>query len=364
MGQQIRKRQTSVRFISPQLLNTVWIVVSTATTELQVEVVSGENSNHVKARSQGWQSIVDYVGCSKTFKNYIQRASRPVLRREVLASGGVGKTVESSRARGGDLIQAYAINLDVARQSRVDGFGQRVATDRVIAIGENDESFLGMGIAVLREEVRREDDGVVEGREALRPSSGEAVGGGVCGTAISGAEQGGPQSLKGEDGDILVRDTTDLGDQLQNAGNFVTEVRRGGCAGVEENGELQLRPVGAAKALKIADDVALVNYCEVAGLQGGHSVVILVERGKAELNLADRRAEADGTLAVGAEEYPAEQQRLQQPEAATGYRYGHINYIGPSCGTLGRAWLRPSSRASPPCGMWPDSCPRYGKEWS
>src|SRR5579864_1021711 len=138
----------------------------------------------------------------------------------------------------------------------------------------------------------------------------------------------------------------------------MAKVRRGGCAGVEENGELQLRPVGAAKALKIADDVALVNYCEVAGLQGGHSVVVLVERGKAELNLADRRAEADGTLAVGAEEYPAEQQRLQQPEAATGYRYGHINYIGPSCGTLGRARLRPSSRASPPCRIWPDSCPR------
>jgi len=74
--------------------------------------------------------------------------------------------------------------------------------------------------------------------------------------------------------------------------------------------QLEFGPVGAGKALKIADDVALVNHCEVAGLQGGHSLVVLVEGGKAELNLFDRRAEADGTLAVGAQEYPAEQQRL------------------------------------------------------
>ena len=60
----------------------------------------------------------------------------------------------------------------------------------------------------------------------------------------------------------------------------------------------------------MADDVALVNHCEVAGLQSGHSVVVLVEGRKAELNLANRRAEADGTFAVGAQEDPAEQQRL------------------------------------------------------
>jgi hypothetical protein len=62
--------------------------------------------------------------------------------------------------------------------------------------------------------------------------------------------------------------------------------------------------------LKIADDVALVNHCEVAGPQGGHSVVVLVKGRKAELNLADRGAEADGTFAIGTQEYPAEQQRL------------------------------------------------------
>ncbi len=83
MGQQIIKMQTSVRFIGPQLLNTVWIVVSTATTELQVEVVSGKNSNDVKAGSECWQSIVDDVCCSKTFKYYIHYASRPALCREV-----------------------------------------------------------------------------------------------------------------------------------------------------------------------------------------------------------------------------------------------------------------------------------------
>src|SRR5271168_2975987 len=99
MGQQIRKMQTSVRFIGPQLANTVWIVISTSAAELQVEVVSGKNSDDMKAGSMSRQFIADLVSCSETFKNHIQGTSRPVLRREVPASSGPGKTVKSGGAR-------------------------------------------------------------------------------------------------------------------------------------------------------------------------------------------------------------------------------------------------------------------------
>ena len=67
-----------------------------------------------KAGSEGWQSIVDDICCSKTFKDYIHCASRPVLCWEVPASRGLGKTVESSGAGADDLVQAHAINQDVA----------------------------------------------------------------------------------------------------------------------------------------------------------------------------------------------------------------------------------------------------------
>lgn len=175
-----------------------------------------------------------------------------------------------------------------------------------------------MGIAMAGEEVRRKDDGIVQWRKALRPRDGEPVDGGIRSTAVSGAQQGGSESLKGEDRDVLVGDTGRLRDQFQNVGDLLAEVRRRRRASVEEDGEFQFRPVGRAKALKIADDVALVNDCEVAHLQGGHPVVVLVKGRKAELNLADGGVEANGCIAVGAQGDTAEQQGQKQEGAATG----------------------------------------------
>ena len=136
MGEARRKRQTSVRFIDPQLPNMVGIVVAASAAELQIEVMCGKNPDHMKAGSVSRKAVADYISCSKTFKNYIQCASGSVLGREVPSASGSGKAVESdaTRTRAGGMVQVDAINLDVADQRSVDGVVRRVPADRVVAI--------------------------------------------------------------------------------------------------------------------------------------------------------------------------------------------------------------------------------------
>ena len=62
-------------------------------------------------------------------------------------------------------------------------------------------------------------------------------------------------------------------------------------ADINENRDLQFRPVGAGKALKIADDNILVYDSEVAGLQRGHAVIVLVHGGEVHPHLAGRRCD-------------------------------------------------------------------------
>ena len=74
------------------------------------------------------------------------------MRLEVASTSGSGKTVENSGAQTGTgrTVQVDAINLDVAIQRGVDGVVERVTADRVLAVRENDENSLSVGIAMPR----------------------------------------------------------------------------------------------------------------------------------------------------------------------------------------------------------------------
>lgn len=62
------------------------------------------------------------------------------------------------------------------------------------------------------------------------------------------------------------------------------EAWRHGFAAIDENSDFKFRPVGAGKALKIADDETFVNDREVAGLQRGHAVIVLIDCRKTQLD--------------------------------------------------------------------------------
>ena len=102
------------------------------------------------------------------------------------------------------------------------------------------------------------------------------------------------EPCKRNDGEIFFGHSCGFRHQFHHVRHLLPQMRRDGSAGVEENRNFKLRPVRASKALKIADDNILVDDSKVAGLQGGHAVIVLVCRGKAQPNF--RRLGAVGEI--------------------------------------------------------------------
>src|SRR5438477_7863054 len=107
--------QNSVRFIDPQLPNSVGIVVSASAAELQVKVMGGKNPDRMKAGGMAGQLIGNGIACLKTFKNYIHGLSGPVGRRKVSPAGGRSESMQRRGAlRGGRrVIQIDAVQLNL-----------------------------------------------------------------------------------------------------------------------------------------------------------------------------------------------------------------------------------------------------------
>ena len=147
--------QNSVRFIDPQLPNSTWIVVPTSAAELQVKVMCGKNPDGVEPGGMTGQLIGNRVACSKTFKDYIHCLSGPVRRCKVVPTGGAGKCVQSSGAlrEVRRVVQVDAVQLNLAVQRRLDDVAKAFPADRIGAVRENDEDFLGALVAVVRKKI-------------------------------------------------------------------------------------------------------------------------------------------------------------------------------------------------------------------
>jgi hypothetical protein len=117
--------------------------------------------------------------------------------------------------------------------------------------------------------------------------------------------------MKRKHGQVFVRDFCGLSDQIQNVGSLPAEAWVDGLAGVEENGDFQLRGIGAGKALKIADDNIFVNHREITGLQAGDAAMVLIggRKGQAHFVGAGAISEFGGIARNGRSDAGAKQQK-------------------------------------------------------
>src|SRR5579862_1391430 len=178
--------------------------------------MSGKNSNIVKSVGVAGQPVADRVGCAETFEDRIQCAVGAAARRQVSAPGCASQLVENRGALRDIIRVAHvnAVNLDFAGGRGLDRVGERVAADCVFAIREQDENFLSIRFAAMREELGGEDDGVEERSQPIGMRGREAVRG-AGSAAISGANQGWLLALKREDENVLVGHTCGFGNYFK-----------------------------------------------------------------------------------------------------------------------------------------------------
>src|SRR5579864_9397507 len=124
------------------------------------------------------------------------------------------------------------MDLDIGIKRCVNGIPKRMPADRVFAVRKKNEHFLGMGIAVLRQKIRRQGDGIKEWRQTA--GSDRKMFDGARSATVFGTQYGGLRRAKRKDGEVFVRHSRGLGNQLQRLGNLLAETRSNGLAGIDQ----------------------------------------------------------------------------------------------------------------------------------
>src|SRR5438552_18341609 len=110
-----------------------------------------------------------------------------------------------------------------------------------------------MRIAVLRKKIRGKDDRVEQRSESASAFSRKPIGG-MRRAAVPCAKLSGLSAVKRKHRKVLVRNPAGLRHQFQGVGHLLAKARAHRLAGIDQNGDLEFRPVRSGKALEIADD--------------------------------------------------------------------------------------------------------------